>query len=125
MTMLRAIRASAFAALLVGACALNAPVSCEAVERDPPAPLTCEAAVNAARTRLAPLDDVRGIRFQYDECAPDAQVCAFLFGTAGNVIASLGDGREVAVFVSGNDAGQVVAEAPRPFTPESEPTPLP
>lgn len=111
--------------LAIAACTRTPPVTCEDVERDPPAPLTCEAAVDAARARLAPVTDIRGIRFQYDECAPDAQVCAFLFGSAGNVIASLGDGREVAVFVSINDAGQVDAEGPRPFTAESEPTPLP
>lgn len=65
------------------------------------------------------------LRFQYDECAPNAERCEFLFGTAGNVIASLGDGREVAAFVSIDDAGAVTADGPRPFTPESRPTTLP
>ncbi len=113
------------AAVVVGACALNAPVTCEEVDRDPPAPLTCAAAVNAARAQLATIPGVTALRFQYDVCAPNAPRCEFLFGTAGNVIASLSDGREVAVFVSIDDDGVVNADAPRPFAPQSQPTPLP
>jgi hypothetical protein len=115
----------ALAAVVIGGCALNAPVTCEEADRDPPAPLTCNAAVNAAWARLAAIPGVTAIRFQYDECAPNAPRCEFVFGTAGNVIASLSDGREVAVFVSIDDDGAVSAGAPRPFAPQSQPTPLP
>ena len=124
MTMLRSVLATALMGPLSGACALSAPVTCEEVERDPPAPLSCDAAVSAARPQFAAIANVTGLRFQYDECAPNAPRCEFLFGTAGSVIASLGNGSEVAVFVSIADDGSVQTEGPMPFV-ESQPTPLP
>lgn len=113
------------ATVVMGGCGLNAPVTCEEIERDPPAPLSCDAAVDAARAQLAQVGGITALRFQYDECAPNAPRCEFLFGTAGNVIATVGDGREVAVFVGIDDAGAVRADAPRAFTSEPQPTILP
>ena len=48
-----------------------------------------------------------------------------LTATAGNVIASLSDGREIAVFVSLDDDGAVHADVARPFSSESQPTHCP
>lgn len=112
-------------AFMLAACAARAPVACEVIERDPPPPLSCEAAVTAARGQLAAVVGVSELSFQYDECAPDADRCAFLFGTAGNVIATSSDGREIAVFVSIDGDGVVRAGGPRPFSGEVRPTPLP
>jgi hypothetical protein len=112
------------AAMALAACAAAAPVACELIDLDSP-PLTCDAAVSAARPRLATTIGVTELRFQDEECAPDAARCPFLFGTAGNVIATLGDGREVAIFVSVDDEGSLHAEEPRAFVGEERPTPLP
>jgi hypothetical protein len=125
MLTLRRLVLVATAALVMGGCGLNVSVTCEQIERDPPAPLSCDAALDAARVQLAQVGGVTALRFQYDECAPNARRCEFLFGTAGNVIATLGDGREVAVFVRINDAGEVRADAPRAFMSEPQPTILP
>ena len=122
---LRRLVLVAASTLVMGGCGLNAPVTCEEIERDPPAPLSCNAAVDAARVQLAQVGGITALRFQYDECAPNAARCEVLFGTAGNVIATLGDGREVAVFVGIDDAGTVRTDAPRAFTSEPQPTILP
>jgi hypothetical protein len=125
MLTLRRLLLMAAATVVIGGCGVNVPVTCEEIERDPPAPLSCDAAVDAARVQLAQVGGITALRFQYDECAPNAQRCAFLFGTAGNVIATLGGGREIAVFVGIDDAGAVRADAPRGFTSEPQPTILP
>ena len=117
--------AVALAAVIIGGCALNAPVICEEVGRDPPAPLTCDASVSAARAQLAAIPGITEIRFQYDECAPNAPNCAFLFGTAGNVIAQFVDGRELAMFVSIDEDGAIRVQPPRPFVPEAQPSQVP
>lgn len=121
---LRTVLAAALVTLVVGACSVDPPVTCEIVERDPPAPLTCDAAVSAARPQLAGIANVTDLRFQYDECAPNAPHCEFLFGTAGNVIATLGNGAEIAVFVSLADDGSLRTQGPVRFT-GSQPTPPP
>lgn len=106
---------------LLGACAATAPVTCPVGDVDPEPQLSCEAAVNAARAQLASSAGVAALRFEYDVCPENAR-CAIPFGAAGNVIASLGDGTEVAVFVSIDADGTVRAEPPRLL--ESQPTPL-
>jgi len=122
---LRTLSTVALAAVLASGCDLNAPVSCEEVERDPPPSLSCDAAVNGARPQFAGLAGLTAVRFQYDECAPNAANCAFLFGTAGNVIAQLVDGRELAMFVSIDEDGAIRVQPARPFTPESQPSQVP
>ena len=112
------------AAVALAGCADAAPVACELIDLDSP-PLTCDAAIDAARPRLVTTIGVTELRFEYDECAPNAARCPFLFGTAGNVIATLGNGREVAVFVSVDDDGTLRADEPRAFVGEERPTPLP
>jgi len=120
-----ALSTVALAAILASGCGLNVPVSCEEVERDPPPPIGCDAAVDAARPQFAGLAGLTAVRFQYDECAPDAANCAFLFGTAGNVIAQFVDGRELAMFVTIDEDEAVRVQAPRPITPESQPSQVP
>lgn len=115
----------ALAITSASACASNAPVSCEVAETDPPVPLTCDMAVAIGRQELAAFPGVTALRFTYEECAPNQRTCSFLFGTVADVIATLSDGSEVAVFVRLNRAGTIQAERPRPFTRGSAPTPLP
>jgi hypothetical protein len=119
------IAAAAVTVLLVSAgCALTAPVTCDDTAFDPPAPLTCDAAIAAARQQLSDVAGVTALRFDYDVCPPNAR-CAFPLGATGNVIASLSDGTELGVFVSIDPEGIVRAEEPRSLDLESQPTPLP
>lgn len=56
----------AFATLvLASGCATLAPATCEAPEFNPPARLTCEAAIAAARGQLATVDGVTALRVDY------------------------------------------------------------
>lgn len=118
------LRLTTVAVISLSGCAATAPVTCEQVVRDPPPPLSCEAAVDAAQLPLAGLTRVTALDFVYDECAPNAARCEFLFGTAGNVIATLDDGQKVAAFVSIDEGGAVRVGEPRSYFPELVPTPL-
>ena len=121
------MRAVVFAALIgltVAACSLTAPVTCSAGTFDAPPRLTCDDAVNAARPQLATLTDVAAVEFSYQTCR-DNERCAFADDAAGNVVATLADGRMFGVFVSIDDGARVVAEQPRLLTPEPQPVPLP
>lgn len=108
--------------VLIAGCSVSAPLSCELAESDPPPELDCGEAVLAADERLRGMIGVTALRFEYEECAPGAEVCAFLFGTAGNVIAEFADGGEIAVFVSVDEHGVVQADAARPYTPVIRPS---
>ena len=100
-------------------CAIADPATCpEAL--DPPAMLTCDAAVSAARQRLSNVAGVTALRFEYASCPPNAR-CRYPDGANGNVIATLDDGREVGVFVGVDPAGVLLAEEPRLLTPEPQP----
>jgi hypothetical protein len=118
-----ALRLALVAATITAAgCSGSAPLSCELAETDPPPELDCGEAVRAADEQLRGIIGVTALRFEYEECAPGAGACAFLFGTAGNVIAELADGREIAVFVSVDPTGAVRADAARPYTPTLRPS---
>ena len=120
-----ALVTAAMIVLMGGAgCALTAPVSCGNFPLDEPPALTCDAAVAAARQQLSAVTGVTALRFEYDVCPANAR-CAFPFGATGNVIATLSDGTELAVFVSVDPEGNVRAEEPRSLDLESQPTPLP
>jgi hypothetical protein len=110
----------AILAVAIGACAISAPVTCPLETFDPPAPLTCEAAVDAARQQLASVSGVTGLRFEYSRCPPNAR-CVFPDGATGNVIATLSDGRELGLFVGIDPDGLVQADEPRLLTPEPQP----
>jgi hypothetical protein len=109
-------------ALGIGGCALTAPVTCPVDSFDPPAPLSCDAAVEAARQRLASVADIASLRFEYIACAANAR-CVAPDGATGNVIATLGDGTELAVFVGIDPDGVVHAAEPELLTPEPQPAP--
>ena len=106
--------------VILAACSLTSPVICAADAFDAPARLTCDTAVNAARPQLATLTDVATVEFSYQTCR-DTERCAFPDDAAGDVIATLGDGRRFAVFVSIDAGGRVVAEQPRLLTPPPQP----
>jgi hypothetical protein len=121
---MRAVIFAALIGLTVAACTLTAPVTCSADTLVAPPRLTCDQAVNAARPQLATLTDVAAVEFSYQTCR-DNERCAFPDDAAGNVVATLADGRRFAVFVSIDDAGRILAEQPRLLTPEPQPVPLP
>lgn len=104
----------------LGACALTLPIRCPEAPPAPQPQLSCEAAGAAARPQLESVVDVTAMRFEYQLCG-DNQRCAVPDAAAGNVIATLSDGREVAVFVSIGQDGIVRAEPPRELTPEPQP----
>jgi len=107
----------AFATLLLASgCATLAPATCETPEFNPPARLTCEAAIAAARGQLATVDGVTALRVDYVgvKC-PDNARCMAPNGDFANVIATLAGGEELSVAVSIDDAGVVQAQEPQPF----------
>ncbi len=124
---MRAVVDAAMAAaigLAIAACALTSPVTCAADAFDAPPRLTCDTAVNAARPQLATLTGVVDVEFSYQTCR-DTERCAFPDDAAGNVVATLDDGRRFGVFVSIDDGGRVVAGQPTLLTPEPQPVPVP
>lgn len=101
--------------VVASACATLAPATCETPEFDPPARLTCEAAITAARGKLATVDGVTALRVDYVgvKC-PDNARCMAPNGDFANVIATLASGEELAVAVSVDDQGTVQAQEPQP-----------
>jgi len=95
----------------LAACTATAPATCADEDFDRPPALTCDAAIGAARERLASVRGVTELRFGHDHCAPGDR-CPFIPGEVGGVTATLADGDQLYVYVRIGPEGVVEADAP-------------
>jgi len=121
MSIVQRFMAGVVVATAVGGCAATAPVTCAENDFDPPAALTCDAAITAARQQLSAVAGVNGLSFEYQICPANAR-CAFASGEIGYVIATLAGGEQLSVTVYVDPDGVVQAEEPQPLV-TSEPEP--
>jgi hypothetical protein len=98
----------------VAGCVSLAPASCdESIEFEPPARLTCEIAIAAARGQLIGVAGITQLSFDFDHCPPNAR-CAASIGDSGEVIATLTSGDQLMVLVRIGEDGVVRADEPIP-----------
>jgi hypothetical protein len=111
----RLIAASLAAMLLVGGCTIFTSAECDLAQFDPAPRLTCDAALAAARGKLAGVSGVTGLRMQYGlPCPPNAR-CMAPSGDEATVYATLAAGGEVIVIVTIDATGVVTAQDAQPL----------
>lgn len=109
------IGAGLAAMLLVGGCTILTPAACEPAQLEAAPRLTCDAALAAAREKLAAVSGVTGLRMQYGlPCLQNAR-CAAPSGDEATVYATLAAGGELIVIVTVDAAGVISAQDAQPL----------
>jgi hypothetical protein len=121
--MRRLLLVAAAAVLLAGGCATLAPATCDPPDFDPPGRLTCDVAVAAAREQLANVSGISRLEVVWSAACPDNARCRPPDGNAATVMATLGEGDILTVYVSIGEDGVVQAEAPQRLVPSQAPPP--
>lgn len=109
--------------VLASGCATLAPATCDPQQFDPPGRLACDVAVAAAREQLANVSGISRLEVIWSAVCPDNARCRPPDGNAATVMATLGEGDVLTVYVSIGEDGVVQAEAPQRLVPSQAPPP--
>ena len=109
---MKLLLASVIAASTLAACAATVRATCEEPGMNPPAALTCEQAIAAARAEFVGTLGITKLVVDYGDCPPAGRGCQLGAGRSAMVLAVLADGRGLSVSVSIDPDGVIRSEAP-------------